>query len=67
MRYKAVAAGVIRKAVDKASDKAGKLDVGEVIEALSTEVVGGTTRVEFDRGWVSVTAGSGKALLELLE
>ena len=66
-RYKALAPGVIRAAADKSSDKVGKLEIGEVIAALRTEDVGGTIRVEFDRGWVSVTAGSGKALLELLE
>ena len=66
VRYKAVAAGVIRKAVDKSSDKVGKLEVGEVIEVLSTEDAGGIMRVEFDRGWTSVTAGNGKVLLELV-
>ena len=66
-RYKALGPGIVRKAADKASEKVGKLEEGEVIEALSTAEVDGTTRVEFDRGWVSVTAGSGKALLELLE
>ena len=66
VRYKAVAEGVIRKAVDKSSTKVGKLEIGEIIEVLSTEDAGGTVRVEFDRGWTSVTAGNGKALLELV-
>ena len=30
-------------------------------------IAGGTLRVKFDRGWTSVTAKSGKVLLELLE
>jgi len=47
------------------SEKAGKLKEGEEIDV--TEVVvteSGTTRVHFDRGWASVRAKNGKALLE---
>ena len=65
-RYKAVSKGVIREGADKKSPKAGELAIGEEILVLATEMVEGTLRVQFDRGWASVTAGSGKALLELV-
>jgi hypothetical protein len=64
-RYKAIAGGVIRESADMESEKAGKLKEGEEIDV--TEVVvteSGTTRVHFDRGWASVRAKNGKALLE---
>jgi hypothetical protein len=70
-RYRAIAPGVIRKHADKKSDKVGKLAEGAEIVALATEQVGDTLRVQFDApppgGWVSVTAASGKALLELVD
>ena len=65
-RFKALSKGVIRAGVDKKSEKVGDLPEGTVIEVLSTEEVGDTTRVQFDRGWVSMTGGSGQALLEPL-
>ena len=74
VRYKAVAACAIRKAVDKSSETVGELQVGEVIDVLSTEDAGprvhaGRVRacVEFDRGWTNVTADNGQALLELVK
>ena len=66
-RYKVVSKGVIREGADKKSRKTGELAIGEEILVLATEMVDGTLRVQFDRGWASVTAGSGKALLELVE
>eukprot|EP01043_Picozoa_sp_COSAG02_P016469 COSAG02_NODE_725_length_18021_cov_392.218279_12_plen_1174_part_00 len=66
-RYKAVASGVIRSGVEMNSEKAGKLVVGEVFVALATQVVGDTTRVQCDRGWVSARAKSGKKILQLLD
>ena len=57
---------VVRKGAAKDSKKVGGLEKGEVIVALSTEETDGTVRVEFERGWVSVTAASGKVLLELM-
>ena len=57
---------MIRSGADKKSDKIDDLAEGTVIVALATTEVGDTTRVQFDRGWVSVTAGSGKVLLELV-
>ena len=58
---------MIREGADKKSRKTGELAIGEEILVLATEMVEGTLRVQFDRGWASVTAGSGKALLELVE
>eukprot|EP01046_Picozoa_sp_COSAG06_P045017 COSAG06_NODE_6158_length_3078_cov_1.340718_1_plen_510_part_10 len=63
-RFKALSKGVIRAGADKTSEKVGDLPEGTVIEVLSTEEVGDTTRVQFDHGWVSMTGGSGQALLE---
>ena len=57
---------MVRKGAAKDSKKVGGLEKGEVIVALSTEETDGTVRVEFERGWVSVTAASGKVLLELM-
>ena len=66
VRYKAVGVGVIRTGAAMNSDKAGKLIVGELIEVIATETVGDSQRVRFDRGWVSMFAKSGKAVLELV-
>ena len=66
-RYRALSAGVVRKAVSKKSAKVGKLSAGEIIVSLGAEQLGDTLRVRFERGWVSATAGgSGKPLLERL-
>ena len=66
-RYKALASGVIRKGVELDSEHVGKLVVGEVFVALATELAGDATRVQCDRGWVSVLAKSGKQILQLLD
>lgn len=66
VRYKAISKGVIREGADKKSPKVGDLVEGTIIEVLATETVAGIERVQFDQGWTSVTAGSGKLLLELL-
>ena len=42
------------------------MPAGEEIEAIDQATVDGTSRVRFDRGWVSVTSKNGKALLELI-
>ena len=63
--YLALVKGVIREAFDKDSDKVGDLGAGEVITALETRFNDdGQLRVQFERGWVSMTSGSGKELLE---
>ena len=63
-QYRAVSKGVIREGPGKQSPKCGELSVGEEITVLDTRTVEGTVRVQFERGWVSVTAASGKVLLE---
>ena len=65
-RYRALSAGVIRKEAAMDSATVGKLTAGEEYVALGTEDIGSTVRVHFERGWASVTAKSGKALLELV-
>jgi hypothetical protein len=67
VRYRAVAKGVIRERADKASPKCGELALGDEIVVLASETVEGTVRVQFDRGWASVAAASGKVLLEVVE
>ena len=48
-------------------DATAKLTVGQEIIVLEQREVDGITRVRFDGGWTSVTAKSGKALLERIE
>ena len=64
VRYRAIAKGVIREEADKTSKKVGELEPGTEIIALSVETLDNTVRVQFDRGWVSLTAAGGKELLE---
>ena len=68
-RYKVLAPGVIRTGAAKDSPKADpdKLTVGQEIDVSETQEVDGTTRLRFEGGWTSLTAKSGKVLLELLE
>ena len=66
-RYKALGPGAIRSGAAMDSESAGKLTEGEIIEVSETkELENGTIHVHFDRGWTSITAKSGKALLELM-
>ena len=65
-RYKALAGSGIRAAIAMDSDNVGNLVVGEEIVALASETVGDTLRIQFERGWVSVFAKSGKAVLEIV-
>jgi hypothetical protein len=67
VRYRAVAKGVVRDHADKASAKCGELAIGDEIVVQASETVDGTVRVQFDRGWASVAAASGKVLLEIVE
>ena len=69
IRYKALAAGMIRTgaALDSPKAKPEKLKVGQVIVVTEQREVGGQLRLRFDGGWTSQTAKSGKVLLELLE
>eukprot|EP01043_Picozoa_sp_COSAG02_P047396 COSAG02_NODE_4540_length_5235_cov_4.163357_7_plen_398_part_01 len=67
VRYRAVAKGVIREYANKQSPKCGELAPGDEIVMLAKENIDGTVRVQFDRGWVSVAAASGKELLEVVE
>ena len=67
--YKAVAPGVIRTGAAMDSPKAdpGKLTIGQEIEVLEQQKVDGTMRLRFEGGWTSLTAKSGKVLLERVE
>ena len=65
-RYAALSHLEVRAGAGKTSEKVGDLAEGAVIEVMSTEEVEGTTQVQFDQGWVSVRAGSGQVLLELV-
>lgn len=71
-RYKALADSIIRIGPSKTSDRAPQstLVTGTVITVLDQSQDGDTTRVMFKTegvpGWVSVTAPSGKPMLELL-
>jgi hypothetical protein len=65
LRYRAMGVGVVRAGSSMSSAEVGRLEAGEILTVLQTvedENIGGT-RVKFDRGWVSVTARSGKPLL----
>ena len=66
LTYKALAGGVIRSGAALDSAKVGNLREGEVIGVTAKQMVSGSTRVKFDRGWTSVLAKSGKTLLELV-
>ena len=67
--YKAVAPGVIRTGAAMDSPKADpeKLTIGQEIEVLEQQKVDGTMRLRFEGGWTSLTAKSGKVLLERVE
>lgn len=67
VRYKSLTTGIIREGSDPSSAKVGKLDVGEVVVALAEqELESGILRVRCETGWVSVTAKTGKAMMERL-
>ena len=66
LRYRALQEGQIRAEAAMTSEKVGRLSAGQDIEVVDRVTVDGTTRVRFDRGWVSVTSKQGKALLELI-
>ena len=70
VRYRIISAGVIRtrKAMDSDKAKREKTVEGEVILVTETgELEDGTARLKFDGGWTSLTAKSGKVLIEKLE
>ena len=63
LSFRALRRGVIRAAAEARSAKVGTLVEGEVFEVLEEIVSGeGQRRVRMERGWVSVTSGSGKPL-----
>jgi pyruvate/2-oxoglutarate dehydrogenase complex dihydrolipoamide acyltransferase (E2) component len=65
-QYRVLMPGLIREDVDMASPKVGKLEQGEEIVVTARKAVGDTVRVQFDRGWASVTSKSGRPLLQLV-
>ena len=63
-QYRSLNKAVIREGADGTSDKTGFLQPGEVFAVLeSREMPDGAYRIRMVRGWVSVTAKSGKVLL----
>ena len=66
MLYRALKEVQIRAEAAMDSEKVGRLPAGEEIEAIGRTTIAGTIRVQFDRGWVSVTSKQGKALLDLI-
>jgi hypothetical protein len=67
VRYKSLTTGIIREGPDPGSAKVGKLEVDEVVVALADKVLeNGIVRVMCEKGWVSVTAKTGKAMMEKL-
>jgi hypothetical protein len=68
-RYKALKAGKVREgsAMDSPILEAGSIEVGEELEVTAREEVGGIMRVQFERGWASVTSKKGSALLDLID
>ena len=66
VHYRALLPCIIRRSAAKDSEKTGELAKGEIVQAISTEEVDGTTRVQFDQGWMSVAAATGTVLLEAL-
>jgi cGMP-dependent protein kinase len=66
--YRALKKGVVRAEFERDSSKVGDLKMDEEIIVLEErENEDGQLRIRFDRGWVSKTAASGNALLELVE
>eukprot|EP01050_Picozoa_sp_SAG11_P009857 SAG11_NODE_958_length_6390_cov_1.884438_5_plen_52_part_00 len=49
------------------SPEAGKLVAGEELSITAQENIGGILRVQFARGWASVTSKQGTPLLELID
>jgi hypothetical protein len=70
--YESLTTGIIREGPEPDSAKAGKLTIGEVIEVVAErELEGGfggslILRVCCEKGWVSVTAKTGKAMMKRL-
>ena len=65
--WRVVARAVIRVGSARDSEKAGILEIGEIIKVLEQRRVDGAVRVRFARGWTSVKTSSGGRLLERLE
>eukprot|EP01046_Picozoa_sp_COSAG06_P044446 COSAG06_NODE_5990_length_3164_cov_2.756933_3_plen_257_part_00 len=64
-RYRSLAFGGIWTGAEKTSAKTKtKLEQGEEIVALATQVVDGEMRIQIDRGWISAVAANGAVLLE---
>ena len=65
--YRALAKGVVRQSFDKGSAKVegAVLAVGQEITAISSRLnQDGQLRVNYEKGWVSMTSAAGKPLLE---
>ena len=63
-RYRALAPGYVRAGAEMNTDKVGQLTVGEEIIVIDSEIVDEAIRLQFDRGWVSLHAKSGKPVLQ---
>jgi hypothetical protein len=63
LAYRSMHEAVIRSGAKMESAKCGSLSVGEVFKVLEVQMLAdGMRRVRMERGWVSVTAKSGKPL-----
>ena len=60
--FRSLKKGVIRSGPEGDSEKVGNLGIGEVFDVLEEVVIGGQKRIRMERGWVSMTAKSGKPL-----
>eukprot|EP01043_Picozoa_sp_COSAG02_P021386 COSAG02_NODE_1085_length_14692_cov_4.244775_2_plen_3063_part_00 len=66
-RYRALSDCAIYKTSANDCTQTGKLEEGTVVVGMSTKIVDGVERVQFQRGWVSMTGPTGEQLLEKLE
>eukprot|EP01052_Picozoa_sp_SAG31_P018509 SAG31_NODE_1313_length_8853_cov_60.435458_11_plen_698_part_01 len=67
-RYRVLKTTIVRAGIEADTAARGRITAGSIIEAHSISVSSqGVTRVEFERGWVSMVAGDGAVLLEALQ
>ncbi len=66
-RYRVLSRSAIYNTSASSCTEHGNLEEGTVIEGMSTKKVDGVERVQFNRGWVSMTGRSGEPLLEKLQ
>eukprot|EP01050_Picozoa_sp_SAG11_P000310 SAG11_NODE_8_length_31217_cov_52.169677_12_plen_478_part_00 len=66
-RYRCAKRSVVRTGFEMDSDKVGIIERGDTLELLEKRVnEAGTTRVRFERGWMSATTTDGAKTVEML-